>query len=93
MEPLPRGTPYSITQGVRPDLLPYVVDKNPNKQGKYLPGSRIPIVAEAHLKNKRPDYVVILPWNLKNEIMEQLSYIRDWGGMFAAAIPTLRVLP
>lgn len=78
--------------GVRPDLLPYVVDKNPNKQGKYLPGSRIPIVAEAHLRNKRPDYVVILPWNLKTEVIEQLSYIRDWGGMFVTAIPTMRIL-
>jgi len=75
--------------GVRPDLLPYVADKNPNKQGKYLPGSRIPIVFEAHLREQRPDYVVILPWNLKAEIMEQLSYIRDWGGRFVVAIPCL----
>ena len=78
--------------GVRPDLLPYVVDKNPNKQGKYLPGSRIPIVVEAHLRDKRPDYVVILPWNLKTEIIEQLSYIRDWGGVFVTVIPTMRIL-
>ena len=78
--------------GVRPDLLPYVVDKNPNKQGKYLPGSRIPIVAEAHLRDKRPDYVVILPWNLKTEIIEQLSYIRDWGGVFVTVIPTMVIL-
>jgi 2-polyprenyl-3-methyl-5-hydroxy-6-metoxy-1,4-benzoquinol methylase len=76
--------------GIRPDLLPYVVDKNPNKQGKYLPGTRIPIVAEEHLRNNRPDYVVILPWNLKTEVMEQLSYIRDWGGVFATAVPELK---
>lgn len=78
--------------GIRPDLLPYVVDKNPNKQGKYLPGSRIPIVAEAHLRDKRPGYVVILPWNLKTEIMEQLSYIRDWGGMFVITVPELKII-
>ena len=78
--------------GVRPDLLPYVVDKNPNKQGKYLPGSRIPIVPEDDLREQRPDYVVILPWNLKAEIMEQLSYIRDWGGRFVVAIPCLDIL-
>lgn len=78
--------------GVRPDLLPYVVDKNPNKQGKYLPGSRIPIVAEAHLRNNRPDYVVILPWNIKDEIMAQLSYIREWDGKFVTAVPFLDIL-
>lgn len=78
--------------GVRPDLLAYVADKNPNKQGKYLPGSRIPIVPEAHLREQRPDYVVILPWNLKAEIMEQLSYIRDWGGRFVVAVPELKTI-
>ncbi len=75
--------------GVRADLLPYVVDKNPNKQGKYLPGSRIPIVDEAHLKTYRPDRVVILPWNLTDEISKQLSYIQSWGGRFVRAVPTL----
>jgi len=78
--------------GIRPDLLPYVVDKNPNKQGKYLPGSRIPIVSEDHLRKQRPDYVVILPWNLKVEIMEQLSYVRDWGGRFVTAVPELQIV-
>ena len=78
--------------GIRPDLLPYVVDKNPNKQGKYLPGSRIPIVPETHLRQQRPDYVVILPWNLKVEIMEQLSYVRDWGGRFVTAVPELQII-
>ncbi len=78
--------------GVRPDLLRYVVDRNPEKQGKYLPGSRIPIVAEAHLKADRPERVVILPWNLQSEVMEQLAYIRPWGGMFVVANPCLKVL-
>jgi hypothetical protein len=76
--------------GVQPDLLPYVVDKNPAKQGKYMPGSRIPIVEEAQLRMDKPDYVLILPWNLKEEVMNQLSYIRDWGGRFAIAVPGLQ---
>jgi SAM-dependent methyltransferase len=77
--------------GVRPDLLPYVADLNPAKQDKFLPGCRIPIVNEAYLKQMRPDYVVILPWNLQTEVIEQLSYIREWGGRFVTAVPSLRV--
>lgn len=77
--------------GVRPDLLSYVVDRNPAKQDKFLPGSRIPIVAEDHLKQNRPDYVVILPWNLREEVAEQLNYIRSWGGQFVTAVPSLKV--
>lgn len=77
--------------GVRPDLIPYVVDRNPAKQGKYLPGSRIPIVAEERLRDTQPDYVVILPWNLKAEVMGQLDYIRAWGGRFVTAVPRLEV--
>lgn len=77
--------------GVRPDLLPYVVDMNPAKQGKYMPGSRIPIVDEACLKTHRPDRVLILPWNLRAEVMEQLSYVKEWGGRFVTAVPMLAV--
>ena len=77
--------------GVRPDLLPYVVDKNPAKQGQYLPGSRIPIVDEAYLRTHRPDRVLILPWNLRNEVAEQLDYIRGWGGQFAVAVPRVEI--
>ena len=77
--------------GVRPDLLSYVVDRNPVKQDKFLPGCRIPIVAEAHLVQARPDYVVILPWNLRAEVVEQLAYIREWDGQFVTAIPALKV--
>ncbi len=76
--------------GLRGDLLSFVVDKNPAKQGKYLPGSRIPILEEGHIKKIRPDYVVILPWNIKEEIMDQLSYIKDWGGRFVTAVPELK---
>jgi hypothetical protein len=78
--------------GVRPDLLPYVVDKNPLKQCKFMPGSRIPIVGEAHLKAHKPDQILILPWNLHDEITDQLSYAQAWGGRFVIAIPKLVVV-
>ncbi len=77
--------------GVRPDLLPYVIDRNPAKQGKFLPGSRIPIVGEDHIKAERPDIVVILPWNLRDEVMQQLAYARAWGAHFVTAVPELEV--
>lgn len=77
--------------GVRPDLLPYVVDRNPNKVGKFLPGSRIPIVDEAHLRHGKPDYVLLLPWNLREELVGQLEYIRTWAGKFVTAVPSLIV--
>lgn len=77
--------------GIRPDLLPYVVDKNPAKQNKCMPGSRIPIVDEAHLKADRPDLILILPWNLREEVMAQLAYVREWGGQFVTAVPALEV--
>jgi hypothetical protein len=75
--------------GVRPDLVPYVVDKNPAKQGKWMPGSRIPIVDEAYLMTDQPHLVLILPWNLSQEVMTQLAYVRDWGGRFVVAVPSL----
>lgn len=78
--------------GVRPDLLSYVVDRNPAKQHKFMPGSRIPIVAEPYLRADRPNFVLILPWNLKTEVVRQLDYIREWGGKFVVAVPHLEVL-
>ena len=75
--------------GVHQDLLPWVADRNPTKQGKYLPGSRISIVTEERIREERPDYVVILPWNLRAEVVAQLRYIREWGGQFVTAIPSL----
>ncbi len=75
--------------GVRPDLLPFVVDRAAAKQGKFMPGSRIPIVDEAHLKAARPDYVVLLPWNLRSELEQQLAYVREWGGKLVTAIPEI----
>ena len=77
--------------GVRPDLLPYVVDRNPAKQGKYLPGSRIPVVDERYLREMRPDRILILPWNLKQEVMQQLDYVRDWDAQFVTAVPELDI--
>lgn len=77
--------------GVRSDLLGYVVDASPHKQGRYLPGSRIPVVTEARIRESRPDFVVMLPWNLREEITTQLTYIREWGGQFVTTIPQLVV--
>lgn len=78
--------------GVRPDLLGIVCDANPFKQGKYLPGSRIPITSEQAIRERRPSHVLILPWNLAPEIRSQLGYIDEWGGQFVTAVPKLRVL-
>ena len=77
--------------GIRADLIPFVVDRNPAKQGKYLPGSRIPIVGEDRLQEVKPECVVILPWNLKDELMQQLDYIRSWDAKCVIAIPRLEV--
>jgi hypothetical protein len=87
-----KGNTLMNYAGVRPDLIKFVVDRNPAKQGKYMPGSRIPIVDETWLKAARPDYVMLLPWNLKAEIMGQLSYVREWGGKFVVAVPKLEIL-
>ncbi|MCK7555870.1 hypothetical protein MKQ70_12925 [Chitinophaga sedimenti] len=77
--------------GVKADLIDFVVDANPAKQNKFMPASHIPIMNEAHLKAERPDFVIILPWNLEAEIKNQLSYIREWGGQFVVPIPNVRV--
>lgn len=78
--------------GIRPDLLSFVVDRNPAKQKKFLPGSRIPIVDEAMIQQEKPDFILILPWNIRQEVVEQLSYIREWGGKFVTAVPALEIL-
>jgi nucleoside-diphosphate-sugar epimerase len=77
--------------GIRTDFIDYTVDRNPLKQGRFLPGTRIPIFPPAQLRRTRPDFVLIMPWNLAAEIVQQISYIRDWGGRFVVAIPELRV--
>jgi SAM-dependent methyltransferase len=86
-----KGNTLMNYAGIRPDLIPFVVDRNPAKQGKYMPGSRIPIAAEAQLRRSMPDYVVILPWNLKAEVMQQLEYVKAWGGKFVTAVPDLEI--
>jgi hypothetical protein len=78
--------------GVRTDFLDYTVDRSPHKQGRYLPGVRIPIHGPDRLRETKPDYVLILPWNLKEEIVEQMADVRSWGGRFVVAIPEVRVL-
>lgn len=87
-----KGNTLMNYAGIRPDLISFVVDRNPAKQGKYMPGSRIPILDEEKLRATKPDYVVILPWNLKAEVMNQLAYIKNWGGKFVMAVPKLEVL-
>lgn len=86
-----KGNTFLNYAGIRSDLISFVVDKNPHKQNKYLPGSRIPIYDETYIKQTRPEFVVIFPWNLKSEISEQLSYIREWGGRFVVAIPEMEI--
>ncbi|MGH6892494.1 MAG: methyltransferase C-terminal domain-containing protein, partial [Dongiaceae bacterium] len=78
--------------GIRTDFLDFTVDRNPYKQGKYTPGTRIPILAPEAIDERRPDYVLILPWNLQTEIAAQCAHIREWGGRLVTPIPTIRVL-
>ena len=79
--------------GVRADFIEFTVDRSPHKQGWYLPGVHIPILAPDALKQAKPDYVIILPWNLKDEIVQQVGYIREWGGRFVVPIPEVAILP
>jgi SAM-dependent methyltransferase len=79
--------------GVRPDLVAFVVDRNPAKQGRFLPGSRIPVVGEERLTEARPAYVLILPWNLRDEVMREQARVGEWGGRFVTAVPELRIWP
>jgi SAM-dependent methyltransferase len=79
--------------GVGPDFIDYTCDLNPHKQGQFLPGSHIPIRSPEAIREDQPDVVLILPWNLKDEIVEQLAFIREWGGRFAARTPELTLLP
>ena len=79
--------------GIRTDFIDFTVDRNPLKQGKYTPGTHIPILAPDAIRQARPDFVFLLPWNLKDEITASLGYIRDWGGRFVVPIPQLTVLP
>jgi hypothetical protein len=77
--------------GIRTDFLEYTVDRNPYKQGKYTPGTHIPIYSPGKIRETKPDYLLILPWNVKDEVMEQVSYIREWGGQFVVPIPEVKI--
>jgi SAM-dependent methyltransferase len=79
--------------GVRTDMIDYTVDRSPHKQGHFLPGTRIPIHGPEKIRETKPDYLVILPWNLKDEIMSQMAHIREWGGKFVVFIPEVKVIP
>jgi hypothetical protein len=78
--------------GIRTDFINFTVDRNPYKQGKFLPGTHIPIFAPEKIDEVQPDYLLILPWNFKDEIIEQMTHIRDWGGKFVVPIPEVEVL-
>ena len=86
-----KGNTFLNFCGIKNDLIEFVTDANPHKQGRFLPASHIPVVNEAHLKEQKPDFVIILPWNLEEEISKQLSYIKEWGGSFVVCIPSLRI--
>ncbi len=78
--------------GVRTDFIDFTVDRSPHKQGTWLPGTRIPVREPDHLRVAKPDYLLILPWNLRDEVMEQMAHIREWGGRFVVPIPSVQVL-
>lgn len=78
--------------GIKKDMVDFVVDANPHKQNKFLPASHIPVVNEEYLKKEKPDFVIILPWNLKEEIAGQLEYIKEWGGRFVVPVPALEII-
>jgi hypothetical protein len=78
--------------GIRTDFMDYTVDRSPHKQGNFLPGSRIPILDPSEIDRTRPDYVFILPWNLKEEIIRQLPQLRSWGGKFVVPLPRVEVI-
>ena len=86
-----KGNTFLNYCGISAEDIPYTVDKNPRKQGRFLPGSHIPIEAPDKIKETKPDYVLILPWNIKDEIVGQISFIRSWGGKFVTVIPKIEV--
>lgn len=79
--------------GIGTDFIDYTVDRSEHKQGRFLPGSRIPILDPDHVRDTRPDYLLILPWNLAREIAQQMAHIRDWGGQFVIPVPEVRIIP
>ena len=78
--------------GVKSDMISFVVDANPAKQSKYLPGAHIPVFSETTIREQKPDYIIIFPWNIKEEVIEQLKYVKDWDAKFVVAIPQLNII-
>jgi hypothetical protein len=78
--------------GIRKDFLDFTVDRNPYKHGRFLPGTHIPIFPVERIRERQPEYILILPWNLKDEIVSQLGYVREWGAKFIVPIPMARIL-
>jgi hypothetical protein len=87
-----KGSTLLNYTGVKTDLITYVCDASPSKQGKYLPGSHIAIEHPDVICQRKPDLIIILPWNIQEEVIQQLEYIRDWGGQFCVAIPSIKIL-
>ena len=87
-----KGSTLLNYAGIKPDLLSYVCDAAPSKQGKYLPGTHIPILPPSVLRERRPDYVLILPWNIADEVLAQHGYVKEWGAQFVVAVPELRII-
>lgn len=79
--------------GINSDLLEYTVDRNPRKQNRFLPGSHIPIYSPDKIKETKPDYLLILPWNIRDEIIDQMIHVRKWGCKFVTFIPRIEVMP
>jgi SAM-dependent methyltransferase len=88
-----KGNTLLNTCGIGRDLLDFTVDRSPHKQGRFLPGTRLPIYPPEHVKAAKPDYLLILPWNIKDEIMSQMACVRTWGGQFVVPIPQVEVIP
>ena len=89
---LPKGNTLLNYCGIRKDFLDYTVDANPHKQNLFLPGTHIPIKHPDQIRIDKPDYILILPWNIKEEIMDQLSFVHTWGGKFIIPIPCVEVI-
>lgn len=87
-----KGNTLFNYSGIKPDLIPFVCDASPSKQGKFLPGSRIPILPPTALKESKPDIILIIPWNIAEEIIQQHNYIKSWDGIFVVAVPELKII-
>ena len=88
-----KGNTLLNSAGVGPDEVAYVLDRSPHKQGLFTPGSHVPVFDPEHVQEDRPDYLLLLAWNLRDEITQQMAHVRDWGGRFVVPVPHLEVFP